>query len=92
MHCAALPGALDHLVFRANVQELTVILSALALSKEMAKWHTLHVILMQVLAHVPLLALTSQPVLADVRPLDTLVPHRTFVSSFAHAFCMPAQT
>jgi hypothetical protein len=42
---ACVPGALDHFVLGANVEELTVILGALTLREEVAERHALHVIL-----------------------------------------------
>ena len=90
--CEAVPGALDHLVLGTNVQELAIIFGALTLCKEVAQRHALHIILVQILAHIALLALAPQPVLAHVRPLDTLVPHGALVPSFAGALCMPGST
>lgn len=80
---ASIPRTLHHLVLRANVQELTVVLGALAIRKEMTQRHAGHVVLMQVLALVTFLALAAQPMLADIRALHALMPHRAFVACLA---------
>jgi len=43
---AAVPRALDNLVFRADVEELAVIFCALTLGKKVAERHAFHIILM----------------------------------------------
>ena len=73
------------------MKELAVILGTLAVGKEVAEGHALHVILVQVLALVALFALAAEPVLAHVSPFDALVPHRALVAGLAGALGEPAQ-
>lgn len=60
------PRTVQDLIFRSNVQELTVILRTLALRKEVAQGHACQIVLMQIFAEVTLLALAAEPVLAYV--------------------------
>ena len=83
------PGAFNHLVLRADVQELTVVLGTLPVSEEMAEGHAGHVVLMQVFTLIAFLALTSQPMFAHVRSLHSLMSHRALESCLASAPRMP---
>lgn len=81
------PGTVLDLRLRIDVQVLAVLVRArLELRVEVALGHLAHVVLVQELAQVALLAEAAQPVLADHRSVGFDVSVRTGRSTFADAF------
>ena len=77
---AIVPGAVLYLGLAVQMEKLALFVAALAVFRvEEAFGHFAHVVLVQELALVALLAQTSQPVLADDRLVAAHVPKRTHV-------------
>jgi hypothetical protein len=83
------PGTFDRLVLGPDVQELAVVLSALTFGEEVTQRHTLHIVLVQVVAVVAFLALAPQPVFAYIRSRLALVPEEALVALPTHTSRKP---